>query len=155
MISGFEVVDISHLPQLPATLRNENIRILAARPIPIIEKPRRPRRGGTRLSEVIAEWTETPLGASGMAEGRQWVASNLYANESNSLQALRLRLGLSQGELAVRIGTTQARVSIYERGVEKPEFDMLMRLRDALSVTLDQLADAIEHARKRKEVSHD
>lgn len=118
------------------------------------DNSRRRPRGGTRLADVIAELSDSAEGSASLKAGRQWVADSFYADETQSLQALRLRKGFSQADLAKAIGVSQPRVSIYERGLEKPEFDMLVRLRKALDVTTDQLFSAIEHAATRREQQH-
>ena len=52
---------------------------------------------------------------------------------------LRRRQGLSQTDLALRIGSTRAQISRYERGAYEPRAEMLGRLADALGTTTDFL----------------
>lgn len=51
----------------------------------------------------------------------------------------RLEAGLTQAELAARIGTTQSAVARLESGGAKPSFDMLGRLAAALHVGFEIL----------------
>lgn len=152
---GCECVDISHLPSSPKTLFDENARFFAV--IPQTEIPSAVRRrpsGGSRLSDVIAEFSASKGGQQQLEAGRQWVAETFYKDEPASLQAFRLRKGMSQSDLAKAIGVNQPRISIYERGLEKPEFDMLVRLRNALDVSTDQIFAAIEYAVSKRDGKH-
>jgi ribosome-binding protein aMBF1 (putative translation factor) len=49
----------------------------------------------------------------------------------------RLARGLTQAELAERIGTTQSAIARLESGGAKPSFDMLGRLAAALDVSFE------------------
>lgn len=148
---GYECVDISHLAPPTQSISSPNFRFFAVSVPPAPEKAaRRKPRGGTRLADAIADFAETKNGIERLSDGRRWVAESLYKAEPNSLQALRLRNGLSQAELAKAIGVSQPRVSIYERGQEKPEFDTFIKLRDVLGISSDELIDAIQHASTRR-----
>ena len=59
----------------------------------------------------------------------------------SGLARLRLEAGLSQAELAQRIGTSQPRLSQWERGDEKPNIESLKKLREALSVSYDRIME--------------
>lgn len=89
-----------------------------------------------------------------MAAGRKWAGSTLYADEPQSLQAMRLKRGWSQSDLAKQLQTSQARVSIYERGEETPAFDMMNRMCEIFEIDMNTLAAAIQHAANRKGNRH-
>lgn len=55
------------------------------------------------------------------------------------LRRARKEKGLSQGQLAQRISADLQRVSKYERGVNIPTTDIMVRIADALDVSLDYL----------------
>ncbi len=55
------------------------------------------------------------------------------------MRTRRTELGMSQPELAKRIKTTQPRISLWEKGKEKPTFDYLARLAKALECSADWL----------------
>lgn len=99
---------------------------------------------------MINEFTALPGGRQAIEEGRKRVAEKLYGNEPISLQALRLAKGLSQVELAALLGTTQPRISIYERGFETPGFELMMKMKDVYGVDMNTLSDAVSHAIKRR-----
>ncbi len=55
---------------------------------------------------------------------------------SGNLAARRAQLGISQGALAELVGVHQTMISAIERGEKSPSLDLLLRLQDALGVTL-------------------
>ncbi|HKG26625.1 MAG TPA: helix-turn-helix transcriptional regulator [Thermomicrobiales bacterium] len=54
-----------------------------------------------------------------------------------ALIAARLNVGLTQAELAARIGTKQPAIARLETGEARPSFAMLVRLAKALGVTFE------------------
>lgn len=62
-----------------------------------------------------------------------------------AIRDARRRRGLNQGQLAELAGTTQAQVSLIERGGSQYTVQLLMRVAYALGVDLDQLlGDALK-----------
>ena len=55
------------------------------------------------------------------------------------LRKARKEKGLSQGQLTQRIGADIQRVSKYERGINIPTTDIMVRIADTLDVSLDYL----------------
>ena len=55
------------------------------------------------------------------------------------IKKLRIAAGYTQSELAIRIGTTQERVCMWERGKIKPSINMLIKLAAVLGVTVNDL----------------
>jgi transcriptional regulator with XRE-family HTH domain len=58
----------------------------------------------------------------------------------NKIKKLRQEKNLTQVELAERVGIHQKQISSYERGVNTPSTDVLIKLAEAFNVTLDYLA---------------
>lgn len=52
----------------------------------------------------------------------------------------RLNVGITQAELARRLGVTPQTISQYERGVKKPKIETIERIADALGISWLQLA---------------
>jgi transcriptional regulator with XRE-family HTH domain len=52
---------------------------------------------------------------------------------------LRKRQGLSQQDLAERVGLTKSAISMYEQGARKPSYEMLEALADYFNVDIDFL----------------
>lgn len=65
------------------------------------------------------------------------------------LRAARLEAGLSQAALSERTGIVQQAISRYESGTSTPSVDTLVRLADALSVSLDWLTGGRAGERER------
>jgi transcriptional regulator with XRE-family HTH domain len=53
---------------------------------------------------------------------------------ADAIVEARIRAGLSQGDLAQRAGTTQARISELERGIGNPTLDTVARVMAALGI---------------------
>ena len=62
------------------------------------------------------------------------------------LRALRLRDGLTQWQLAERIGLTQAVISAYETGLRLPSYSILLKLAHIFQVTTDYLLGMSVHS---------
>jgi transcriptional regulator with XRE-family HTH domain len=64
----------------------------------------------------------------------------LYSvNFKTTLKQLRKKAGLTQAELAIAIGTSQAAVANYESGTKAPELAKLPAIAKALGVTVAEL----------------
>jgi ribosome-binding protein aMBF1 (putative translation factor) len=59
-----------------------------------------------------------------------------FAAEAEQVATRRQELGLSQRELAERVGTTQSAIARLERGGRPPRIDTLLRIADALDCEL-------------------
>lgn len=55
------------------------------------------------------------------------------------IRRLRIRRGLVQGDLALRLGVTRQAVSKWENDVAYPDITLLPALADLLGVTVDEL----------------
>jgi transcriptional regulator with XRE-family HTH domain len=62
-----------------------------------------------------------------------------HQNFRNQLRSLREMRGLTQGELGMRAGIAAASVSHFETGQRLPSLDSLVKLADALQVSVDAL----------------
>ena len=60
----------------------------------------------------------------------------LFAQIAGQLATRRNELGLSQAELARRVGTTQSAIARLESGGRPPRVDTLLRIADALDCEL-------------------
>ena len=56
------------------------------------------------------------------------------------IHTLRKKQGLSQGELGKLVGTSGDIIGRYERNEVKPSIDVVIKIADALNVSLDYLA---------------
>lgn len=67
-----------------------------------------------------------------VAGDRGW----FFARIADQVAERRLAKGLSQRELAVRVGTTQSAIARLERGGRPPRIDTLLNIADALDCDL-------------------
>jgi putative transcriptional regulator len=58
---------------------------------------------------------------------------------ANGLKALRAELGLTQAELAERVGVTRKTINTVENGVFTPSAMLAIKLAEALSVPVEKL----------------
>lgn len=73
-----------------------------------------------------------------------------------TLKECREKRGLSQTELAVRVGLKQTTISQYENGSRKPKLSMAKKLASILGITLDEfvsLSTFIDSAAETEAIS--
>lgn len=75
---------------------------------------------------------------------REELAHEMLQAGPPTLAQLRLSQGLSQSELAVRMGTSQAHIAKIEAGKVELYFRTAIKLSNALSVSLDTIKDIVE-----------
>lgn len=63
---------------------------------------------------------------------------------AQNLQAARVRLGLSQQQLASRCGLSRTEISLFERRARSPRLEMIVALSRALEVEPGALLEGIE-----------
>lgn len=64
-------------------------------------------------------------------------------NFGDNLKSLRQAAGISQKVFAERLGTTQQRVSEWERGVVEPSLNNIVKIIKVLNTTFDDLTDGL------------
>ena len=69
-----------------------------------------------------------------MQQARKRLADTLYADESETLSALRLAAGFSQAQLAEKAATSQPHIARIERGQTDPVTDLIARIASALCI---------------------
>ncbi len=62
----------------------------------------------------------------------------------SNIRDARLRVNMSQKELAQKAGTTQPRIARWEKGEVIPNAQYLAKLASALDVTVDELISGIK-----------
>lgn len=111
----------------------------AARPLPLPNT--------TSLSSLMAEFEADGEMADHLANARRSLGQQLYADEPQTLSALRLTAGLSQTLLAELANTTQPHVAKIESGKTDPSTDMIARIAQALGIDDDTAFRAIRKQR--------
>jgi transcriptional regulator with XRE-family HTH domain len=73
------------------------------------------------------------------------------ADLGENLRTARRRTGLSQKQLAVAVGVSQAMVSQLERGEKSPSLDLFERIAYALGVSASYLLGDVPHSVSEEE----
>ncbi|MBO4837885.1 MAG: helix-turn-helix domain-containing protein [Lachnospiraceae bacterium] len=73
------------------------------------------------------------------------------ADISNNIRKLRTEQGMSQAQLAERIGVTRQTVSSWERGTSFPDLGMLEKLSEAFETEPARLLDPAYSAGRKRE----
>lgn len=60
-------------------------------------------------------------------------------NFGNNLKTLRLREGMTQANLAQKLGITKSVISAYETGLRLPSYDILIHIAKLFKVSTDYL----------------
>ena len=69
---------------------------------------------------------------------------------SNMISYLRKREGLSQAELADKLGVAKSTISMYERDERKPSFEMLEIIADYFNINMDTLVGGERPPHRRR-----
>lgn len=86
------------------------------------------------LESVLEEFEADPGMAERMRNARREMALSAYADEPDTLSALRLAAGLSQKQLAELTETSQPHIARIEGGQTDPSTDVVARLARALEI---------------------
>jgi DNA-binding XRE family transcriptional regulator len=89
------------------------------------------------LIQMLSE--ENGIGEE-MADARKWLASNM----SCDLGQLRLQRGLSQAQLAEKVGLRQPNISAIEAGKRKPEYETARKIASVLGISMDDFYAAFD-----------
>ena len=77
-----------------------------------------------------------------------------YIAFGSRVRTTRERLGITQEDLAVRVGISTSHMSIVERGVKVPRMDTVVKLANELDVSADfLLQDSIVQSRNNQLLS--
>lgn len=66
--------------------------------------------------------------------------NNSKAEIGSRIKKIRLSQGLTQHDLAERIGVTEKQISKIETGVHYPKFDNFIKILEALNITMREFA---------------
>ena len=113
--------------------------------IPIRESAAIPERF-TRIGDYVAE-LEARDGGQEVRAARARLSAMLRRDGPVTLRSMRLALGLSQAELAVKVGTSQPQIARIETGSHDPTYDTFARLAHALEAQITDVVAAFGAAR--------
>lgn len=72
---------------------------------------------------------------------------------SEKIKIRRIEYDLSQPELARRVGVSQAAIGYYEKGHKVPSVPTLIKIADALNVSLDWLVGREPHLIREEDLN--
>lgn len=108
------------------------------------------------VNDRMARLEADPARAAALSKARsrmgQWLEKESPA--THGLAALRLKAGLSQNTLALRLGTQQSNVSRWEKEPGDMQFSTIKNLTKALGVSLNDVLQALESSNLKKEANH-
>lgn len=109
-------------------------------------------KGGTEAGEFFARRSRDPVRAARLVVARKKLGQALVATQGQrtGLVALRMKAGLSQTELAQRLGTQQPSVARWERSPETMKFESIEAWAHALDVNIMDVCAAIKAQREVK-----
>lgn len=97
------------------------------------------------LDSLIGRYEGDSVKARYLAEARRSLVDTLYADERDTLTALRLAAGFSQAKLASLAATTQPYIARIENGQADPSTEMVARIAAALDTDESAVFRAIRH----------
>jgi len=103
--------------------------------------------GAMAMANYANSSAAKPGRAEALAKARQRLAGGLAASP---LAALRLRAGLSQQQVAERMGVSQPQVARCEQGRHDPGTETIARLADALGVPVAEVFQAAFEGLQRR-----
>lgn len=133
------------IPATPVAPHADNVvykEFGATRPLPLPNT--------TSLSSLMAEFEADDEMAEHLADARRSLGQQLYADEPQTLSALRLTAGLSQTRLAELANTTQPHIAKIESGKTDPGTDTIARIAQALGIDDDTAFRAIRKQRETR-----
>jgi DNA-binding XRE family transcriptional regulator len=104
--------------------------------------------GFKRIGDYVAELEATPEGAAGMREARARLGRVIQDSGPPTLRSMRLALGLSQTQLAAKVGTSQPQIARIEAGRPDPTYDTFVRIAGALEAAVTDVVAAFGESRK-------
>lgn len=131
------------LPSSPASSGGATVvscEFNAVRPLPLPDTQ--------TLDAAIGRYEQDPGRARLMREARRALARSAYGDAPDTLTAMRLTAGLSQAQLAERMGTSQSHIARIERGQNDPTTGVIERIASALAVDATTAFQAIRRQRE-------
>jgi len=94
----------------------------------------------------LNEFDEDPIIAEQLHDARVEVGTAFESEHGMSIRTLRLKIGMSQADLARALGTSQAAVSAIENRTRKPGEDSIRELSRVLNIDFNTLMEALANA---------
>lgn len=99
------------------------------------------------MSDYAIASAAQPGRSAALAKARQKLAGEMA---TTPLAALRLRAGLSQQQVAERMGVSQPQVARCEQGKHDPGTETIARLADALGASVGEVFESARKGLRRR-----
>ncbi len=100
------------------------------------------------IDTLLQKYEQNPSRAIALAAARKRLAKVIDIDGRPTIAALRLKRGLSQAKLAVLMGTSQARLSRIECGLDDVLFKTFEKFVVTLQFSRDEIAEALKNSSK-------
>ncbi|MFV3388040.1 helix-turn-helix transcriptional regulator [Pseudomonas sp. NY15364] len=100
----------------------------------------------TDFDSLLSEIESDPENEALLTESNKWISETFLGDEPLTLQKARLNAGYSQANLAKLMNTSQAQVSLIERGKCDPHFSTICKLCELLKITPNQIHEMLTNA---------
>ena len=114
--------------------------------VPVLPQTKVPPKHSS-IGDLVTRWEQDNERRTRLEEARQWFADTFHAGEKDTIRTMRLRKGMSQAQLAEKIGTSQSHIARIERGTENVHIETCRRLCEALQIDMNTL----DHALRQQE----
>lgn len=95
------------------------------------------------IDALVRKLEQNQTTSEHLKRARKRLAKGYYANKSGTLAHLRLQAGLSQSQLAIKVGTSQPHIARIEAGINDPSTSMIKKISIALNIKPEQVFLAI------------
>jgi ribosome-binding protein aMBF1 (putative translation factor) len=89
----------------------------------------------SNIEDVVARAAKDERKKKALQEARKRLAEKSYGNRKPSIAVLRLKLGMSQTDLAVEMNSSQSHIARIESGTEDLRMSTLEKLAKALKIS--------------------
>jgi DNA-binding XRE family transcriptional regulator len=103
--------------------------------------------GATSMADYAKESAQRPERVAALAKARQRLASEL---DASPLAVLRLQAGLSQQQMAERMGVTQPQIARCEQARHDPGTETIARMARALELSEQAVFEAVRVGLQRR-----
>ena len=102
------------------------------------------------IDSLVAEFEQDTAMADALAAARRKMATEGCSAKAGTLAYMRLQAGLSQSQLAAKVGTSQSHIARIEAGKNDPSTEMIGKLAVALKVSATVVFETVYNQIKQR-----
>lgn len=114
--------------------------------------PEEKKQGMKSIKDLVTTWEKDPQKSSSLKKARIKLARKLDENGAFSLSRIRLMKGLSQTQLAERMGIFQSNIAKIENGKDDVKMSTIENLAVALGESENVIFSAISNQRRKRKI---